>query len=327
MSDPDSDPFDDALDDDAEPSGPIVRDIRGTLIARDMPAARYHADPCVVPSLSPSIAKVLVDSCAAVAHAQHPRFGGRSGEHTPQMDFGTLGHAALLGKDWDRIGVIYVPASKKDPTLVPATDFRRKDVREARDSLRAEGKTPALQKQVDRARRLVDSARPKLLARGIDFAGGEAEVSIFWEATATNGAKVQCRCRVDWLKGGLMRDVKICDSAHPRAVQAAVDSMGHYIQAAANRQALVANAPDFAGRTHYEWIFIESEWPHCVNPSTPSGMLEAIGEQQWQYAVDTWERCLRTNEWPEYTDEDVLSVVEPSRRLVMKMEEHAYEQQ
>lgn len=323
-----SDIFDDVLDDDeAPPALPVAHTIRGNLIARDMPAATYHADPCVVPSLSPSIAKVLVEECPAIAHSRHPRFGGRSGDHTNAMDFGSIGHAILLGKDWDRIGVVYVPRSKKDPTLVPARDWRTDAAKEARDSLRSEGKTPALQKQVDRARTLVDSARPKLLARGIDLSGGEAEVSLFWEATATNGNKVQCRCRLDWIKNSLMRDVKICDSAHPRAVQAAVDSLGHYIQAAANREALGANVPDLIGRIHYEWVFIESEWPHCVNPSTPSGMLAAAGEQQWQWAVDTWERCLRTGEWPEYTAEDVISIVEPSRRLAIKMEETAYEQQ
>ena len=297
--------------------------IRGNHYVPDMPAALYHSDPCAVPSLSPSIAKVLIGECEAHAYARHPRFDGMPWESTDEMDFGTLVHALLLGKDGDRIGVIYVEDSKTK-AIVPAQDFRTNAAKDARDKLRAEGKTPVLQKHVDRARKLVNRAQAGLTRHGIDLSGGEAEVSIFWEATASNGAKVQCRCRLDWVKNALMRDLKTCDSAHPLAIQSSVDNQGYYIQQAANRQALTAVKPEYVGRTHYEWIFIEQGWPHCVNPSIPSGQLAAMGESEWQRAVDTWERCLRTNEWPEYSEPGVLSVVEPTRRMVARWEEHVY---
>ena len=42
----------------------------------DIPPREYHADPCPAPSLSRSIAKLLVERSPAHAYAAHPRLGG-----------------------------------------------------------------------------------------------------------------------------------------------------------------------------------------------------------------------------------------------------------
>ncbi|GBR70939.1 hypothetical protein [Gluconobacter kanchanaburiensis] len=66
----------------------------------DMPEAVYHSDPCLEPSLSNSIARVLLDQSPMHAHYAHPRLNLKREpfEVTAAMDFGTALHKLLLGK-------------------------------------------------------------------------------------------------------------------------------------------------------------------------------------------------------------------------------------
>ena len=41
-----------------------------------VPEATYHADPCIEPSASSGILRLLMDRTPMHAHAAHPRLGG-----------------------------------------------------------------------------------------------------------------------------------------------------------------------------------------------------------------------------------------------------------
>ena len=84
----------------------------------EMTAAEYHADPCIVPSLNSSTAKVFDAESALHAHHQHPRFGGYRKPPSKIMNFGKMCHAILLGGD--RI------------ELIKADNYKTKDASRAR---------------------------------------------------------------------------------------------------------------------------------------------------------------------------------------------------
>src|SRR6185503_15222345 len=91
----------------------------------------YHNDPCETPSLSASIAKLLIDKSPMHAHAAHPRFGGEKYESSAAQDAGTLIHRLLLG-------------AGKDIETIDADDYRTNAAKAARDAAKAAGRIPVL---------------------------------------------------------------------------------------------------------------------------------------------------------------------------------------
>jgi hypothetical protein len=82
----------------------------------------YHADPCVSPSLSQSIAHTLVTLSPRHAWLEHPRLGGQKRKATKAMDEGSILHRLLLGEGVD-VGVIH------------EDDYKTKAARELRDQI------------------------------------------------------------------------------------------------------------------------------------------------------------------------------------------------
>lgn len=118
----------------------------------DMPISEYVADPCVEPSLSASIAKVLVDPKKTPAHAKlkHPRFTVQPvREFNAVPNFGSAVHALTFG------GPKVVPLAFKD--------WKKDKAREERDAVLAAGDVPLLEKDVNRARACAEVAYKSIL--------------------------------------------------------------------------------------------------------------------------------------------------------------------
>ncbi len=259
-----------------------------------IPASEYHADPAAVPSLSASMAGTLVNDCAARAYHLHPRLGGAvRGDVSDEMDEGTLVHAVLLGTlDQGQISIVDAP------------DWRTKAAQQTRDELRAAGKVPMLARKYERLIGACDRVREALAREGVDFGTMLTENAALWVARSTTGAAVQCRSMIDAFdpSAGVVWDLKTTDSAHPRAFRASAERYGYDIQAHAYRLAVAACMPDFAGRVGFRWACVEVRAPYVVAVYEPSGAMRELGRVKWEQAVDTWERCLRTDRWPGYVD-------------------------
>ena len=111
-----------------------------------MPAALYHADPAPEPSLSASIANMLVDETALHAWHSHPRLNPRhqGRDANAAMDKGSVAHEVVLRKG----GGIAVLDFK---------DWRTNAARAARDAARAKGLTPVLAKTAEEVRDIASS--------------------------------------------------------------------------------------------------------------------------------------------------------------------------
>jgi len=267
-----------------------------------MSAEEYHADPCP-PSLSASIAHVLLRKSPGHAYLAHPRLGNGPRDSANFLDRGALAHRLILG-------------AGSDIAVVTADTWRSKKSQEQREEARAEHKIPVLER--DHAVALADAERvkAKMAKMGIVLAG-ESEVTALWGSQTLDGAMVQCRGMLDHLDGATIYDLKTCRSAHPEACQRHIDEYGYAVQHAAYIEAIETLRPTLAGRVKFVFVFFELEPPYSVTPIRLSSEFRELGKRRWRRAVETWERCVRTGDWPGYTD-DIIEV-EP-RAWVMAQE-------
>jgi hypothetical protein len=248
----------------------------------------YHADPCASPSLSHSLAHVLIDQSPAHAYLVHPKLGGFRRDTTPEMDHGKLIHALILEE-----------GSSVD--VIEADDWRTKAAKEARDVSRRAGRIPVLVHKYDLAKRAADNIRENLSRKGIHF-NGDSEVAIEWTEPAQEG-DVVCRCKIDHLilAGGIIYDVKTTSSADLKHCAQSVIDYGYDIQEAAYRRAVAEYRPDMAGALSFVFLFVETDPPYATTPAKLDGVFRELGERKWGRAVETFSRCLASDTWPDYT--------------------------
>lgn len=261
----------------------------------DMPPEQYHADPCDVPSLSSTIAHLLVAKSPAHAWLAHPKLGAKPMQATAAMDEGSLLHELLLrGPD----------EAQKRIVIVCADDWRTKAAKEAREGARAAGKLAVLERDMVEAAKATVEITARLMELGVAFKG-LSEIPMFWQERASDGTLVRCRGMADHLlrAEGVILDLKKSRTAHPKAIRKHVEGYGYHIQAAAYRRALAQIEPKLQGRTKFRWLFVEAEAPYGVTIAEPAGSMERLGEACWTQAVDTWAHCLSTGEWPAYPRE------------------------
>ena len=255
-----------------------------------MTAAQYHADPCPEPSLSSSIAKVLISQTPRHAWFAHPRLNPAMQERSASaaMDFGTVVHEVLLGK-----GGGY--------TISPYDDFRPKVARAWRDDMISAGKTIIKPDDLDRAKDAAAAIWERIAridACRMAFVEGEgiAETVLIWREGA-----VWCRAMLDWWDGAAcIHDAKmtgngLSDYALGRAI-----SGGYDLQAAHYLRGLCVLMPHLAGRFKWRWVFAEMDPPHEVRVIEADGATLTMGEKKRAFALEMWRRCLAADKWPGY---------------------------
>lgn len=250
-------------------------------------ADHYHADPCAVPSLSASIAKLLCSQSPLHAWNAHPRLNP---DYAPvQVEKFELGQAAHE--------VLLVGESTVD--VIDAADWRTKDARDRRDASRAAGRIPMLEAQWAETQMMVAAAREQLAALDVDpipFTDGKPEQTIVWE----DDGGVVCRAMVDWLHdgGGFISDLKTTSrSANPDEWARSIFSMGYDVQVAAYTRAVertLGVTPEF------RFVVVETAPPYALSVIGLGPAALTIAEKKWRYAVDVWRRCLAREEWPGY---------------------------
>jgi len=250
------------------------------------PEAAYFADPCEVPSLSQSIAKILVNESELHAFREHPRLGGHVRTRTKAMDVGTICHAIMLGQPLPEI------------ELIPYDDYRNKDAQALKRLAIDCGKIPLTNKEHGEQGKLMQAAltiRSKLAERGVTFSVDHCEVAMFW---TING--VQCKARIDNIEGPHSVDLKFTECAHPDFIDRQVETMGYNIQEAAYTEAINELVPEAAGQGTFSLLFCETSPPYCITPARMSPEASMIGMLKWKYAQRRWAECLQSNQWNEY---------------------------
>lgn len=289
----------------------------------DMDRATYDQDPCMEPSLSSSIAKIILTRSPAHARLAHPRLNPafeRSDDR--KFDLGSLAHAVLLGER-DRI------------VSIDADSYRTNAAKEARDEALAAGLVPALAHVVDQAEKMAAAARRQLDAsdHGEAFTDGKPEQTMIWQ-----DGGVWCRSRLDWLPnepGPRWYDYKTtAASANPLEWWRTMYNTGGDVQEAFYRRGIQATF----GLPFVELLFVvqEAEPPYALSVCALSGEAQALADDKVARALGTWGWCLKNDRWPGYPrdtaylfpprweqnrEEDVavLTQGKPAKDMVQKM--------
>lgn len=126
---------------------------------------------------------------------------------------------------------------------------------------------------------------------------GEAEVTVLTEMD-----DVPAKCRVDWLRPGVIVDLKTTDDASPGGFSRSIASYGYDVQAAWYLDCCQA-----AGIEAEAFIFIavEKAAPYAVGIYELDYASLEVGRSKYQRALSLWKHCTATDEWPGYSPEIV----------------------
>lgn len=284
----------------------------------EMPATRYHRDPVAVPSLSASIANVLLSQSPAHARCAHPRLNPEHEEAEPsaEMDAGTALHAAIL----EQRSVV---------AICEFEDWRTGGAREARRLARESGKVPILAKRWKVIQQVAAAARAQLAAHEIgdvfDRAGFAEHVMIWSEDT--DAGTVWCRARVDWMpgegvpldRGGHIIDLKTTgSSAEPGAWGKRLSNDGYAMQAAFYLRGARALGLQPDG---FRFVVVEQDPPFGLSVCECAPDLMHFAEQQVKAALELWGQCLHEDRWPSYPPR--VAHIEAPAWAMMQWEERA----
>lgn len=255
-----------------------------------IPSGDYHNGATETPSLSSSIARLLVSKSPAHARAAHPVLNPElERAEESKFDIGTAAHRLFLEGD-DAIFTVL------------ASDWRTKDAKEARDQARADGKIPLLLEQAGHVRSMVAAAQAQLARHRAEpplFADGKPEQTLVWE----DDHGVLCRARLDWLRDDYraVDDLKSTSaSADPQKWLRTAYGMGADVQVAFYTRGVER----LTGiRPLFRYCVIETYPPFAMSVVDLAPSAMALAEEKVQHAIEWWAVCLENDSWPAYTDQ------------------------
>lgn len=128
-------------------------------------------------------------------------------------------------------------------------------------------------------------------------APGRAEVSAYWTDEATG---ILCRCRADkLLDAGIVVDLKSTRDASDEAMARSIDKWRYHVQHAFYTDGLRQLGVDVRG---FVFVFVESAPPHGVRVIRLDAATVEIGRGAYRRNLDTYARCIKSGEWPGYSD-------------------------
>jgi len=252
----------------------------------------YHSDPCPSPSLSSSIAKVLINEKPAKAWHAHPQLNTewRPRAGTKVMDTGSVCHALMAGDPESIVEINF-------------DDYRTKAAKEQKANAVADGNTPILSRQLDKAREIVRRAHEQLRAAGSSlFSGGDFEVAVAHD-NPTYGWQ---RIKLDWWSDDrlTLSDYKTTEgSASKDAFAKRSAQLDYDIQAAFYLSVVEEIFPFLAGRLGFSFAVQEMDPPYLLAEREPAESDITVARRKVAFARRIWRDCLGSAKWPGYEDD------------------------
>jgi len=262
--------------------------------------ARYHEDPIIEPSLSSSIAKVMLTASPRHVQTKHPRLGGATPDQKQRQDWdiGSAVHSILLeGKD--------------KIVTIEHNDYRKDAAKEARDAAYADNKIPLLAKQRTEVFAMVAAAHAQLKgheeAAGV-FSAGKPEQTLVWQE-----GDVWLRARLDWLREGPIPiwDYKTTTDANPDVWVRRLFDLGFDVQVGFYRRGVRA----LLGIENPEFRFIvqETSAPYALSVVGLTPSTIELADMKAAMAIERWRWCITNDRWPGYPRETAYIEAPPWR--------------
>jgi hypothetical protein len=251
-------------------------------------ADQYHADPAPQPSLSSSIARILLEQSPMHAWLAHPKLNPRYvRESDSRFDLGSAAHLMLLERREDAI------------VRVDADDWRTKAAKEAREQAQALGQYAVLERQYHDIVTMCEAAR-KFIAT-TELAGildeGDAEQTLLFQ-----DGGVWCRARPDVMSKDrkVLLDYKSTTSAQPEAFARQIGRMGYDLQAEFYSRGIEVETGHLPA-----FVFLAQEItpPYACSLVSLSNSYRFVGQAKVMRATALWAKCVKENSWPAYGTE------------------------
>lgn len=257
----------------------------------NVPSDQYHADAVTdQPSLSSSMAKILLSQSPAHARAAHPKLNPdyqRKGEE--KFAVGTVVHALLL-QGIEIADVLAFP------------DYKTNAAKEAKALSLEHGRIPLLSHQAHDVEQMVASVKERLPLMNVApplLSEGKPELTMVWEE-----AGVTCRARIDWLRDDLtaVDDIKTTtrSAKGEKWSRGPLYDHGADIQACLYKRGIKALT---GADPEWRWIVVETEPPYELSVISPGRDVLALANEKVDKALRLWRECLATDTWPGYSND------------------------
>lgn len=268
----------------------------------EVSALTYHADPVGVPSLSCSIARMLIKQSPAHAYHAHARFGGSGLVPNQAMDDGSAVHAMMSGQSHliEVVRSVYGPKTKNKALIgQPVHDFKTDAAIEEREEIRSMGRIPVLPHRLAQLTQCYHAALRQFRKAedGEVFTSpGRSEIM-----AVSQEDDVWLRVLVDRLPDDPRLppgDLKCTElSAAPGGWERRLQTEYAFQDAFYRR--VLRNAEGFT-RPPMRFGVVELNPPHGAVIMAAAPTLAAIAEAEVERAIQKWRRCMQTGEWPCY---------------------------
>lgn len=246
------------------------------LLEPELPEASYHANRSHV---SASWLKTLATKTPA--HLRADLDGER--KETDAMFEGSLLHRFIL--EPERAQGLYVPVARRTAKV--------------KEELAADGKIPALQRQIDLGNAIAERIWAHPTAAKLIAGANHIECSVFWREPATG---TPCKARADVL-GEVCMDLKSTKDASPPKKGKPFSGFGK--QVGIQRYDLQAAHYAEGFGVPFGWIAFEKEPPYAVGVYFPSTAMKERAFTDRAALLKQYRECVESNHWPAYSDEPV----------------------
>jgi PDDEXK-like domain of unknown function (DUF3799) len=263
-------------------------------IYRGVSEEHYRADPCPLPSLTQSLAKLIIERAPKLAWTECPSLNPHyEADNDPKFDVGNAAHRLILGRG-------------KDFEIIEFEDWRKQEAKDARDEAAAIGKIAILFPQFEQAAEMSSQAWLQLAGHEDHdaFTKGSAEVMICWEEDG-----IWFRSLIDWLHDDLrtIDDFKSTGmSVAPHVLGYRAEAAGWHIQAAFIERGLDILDPAGAGRRRFRFIAQETDKPHLLNVMHMNEHWMTMGRKKVQVAINLWRWSMESGKWPGYPQRAII---------------------
>ena len=260
----------------------------------DVSEADYRADPCPTPSLTQSVAKILIEKSPRHAWVAHPRLNpSHEPDDDTKFDVGNVAHRILLGRG-------------KEIEVIKFDDWRKKEAQALREEAREQGRIAVLEKHFTQATDMAAAVLSQLKHHEAAdaFTEGAGEVMLAWQEDG-----IWFRSLIDWLHVGncVVDDLKTTAmSVAPHVVGQMMASADWPLQAAFIERGLDHLFPETAGRRRFRFVAVEDEAPHALTVCQMGEAAMTIGRKRLQFAMDRWRACIESGEWPSYINRIIV---------------------
>lgn len=249
----------------------------------------YHSDPAPQPSLSATLAKVLLAKSPRHAWYASPRLNPDWQPVNKKIfDIGRAAHRAVLGCGDDYCAI---PEDILATNGAASTKEAKAFIAAARDA----GQTPLKGEEVDQVEAMREIAHARLLEHGIVLDPGRSELAVIAQVDG-----IWCRAmfdNVDAAPANPIYDFKTCEDASPQACLKAILNYGYDLQA----EHYTAVWKAATGETRpFVFIFQEKAAPHEVTLVRLSGSFRELAQSRAARARKLWADCTASNNWPGY---------------------------